>query len=173
MDLSVISCARTEDVPTPLEDWVCRTMIATYGFLAVVGVAMFPLSILFGWFVARTMSEISSAVWHGGVQQLDWAACLALAGVGLFLWDVFMLIQFWCFVSKGRTLVSPPVLWMLNIGSMAAWMIWFLLGSESVGWLRVPGFWLYALAFLMWPGTGLILSGCALHDRVRHGRTRC
>ena len=141
-------------------------MIATYGLFALIGILAFPLSLLFGWFVVATISEVFSAVWRGGIQKLDLQACLALVGVSLFLWDVFMLFQFWRFAFRHSTLFAPTTLWTLSVCSMTAWISWFLLGSHSVGWFDSPDYLLYAICFLMWPFTGLLLSACALYSRI-------
>jgi hypothetical protein len=144
-------------------------MIATYGLFAFIGFLAFPLCFLFGLFVVATVSDIFSAVWRSGIQQLDLRECLVLAGVGLFLWDLFMLVQFWRFACRRPTFFSPTALWSLSMCSMIAWMGWFLLGAHSVHWLGLPDYWLYAICFLMWPFTGLVLSGCALCARIRNG----
>ncbi|HEX8297185.1 MAG TPA: hypothetical protein VF593_12855 [Chthoniobacteraceae bacterium] len=95
-------------------------MIATYGLFTLIGVLSFPLAILFGFFVVAAVSDIISAAWRSGIQLLDLQACLALSGVGVFLWDIFMLIQVWRFAFRRSTFFSPTVLWTFSVCSMSA-----------------------------------------------------
>ena len=147
---------------------MCRTMIATYGVLALLGVLALPLSVLFGFLVFATVFETGSSVARGGIERLNLEAFLALAVVGLFFWDLFMLMQFWRFTFRRSTLFRPLTLWSFSVASFTAWIVWFLLVSHSAGWLATPGFSLYAFCVLMWPLAGLVLSFCALYTRIRN-----
>lgn len=156
-------------IPTMLEEWVVRTMIATYGLFAILGIVAFPASIVLGHFVFTSLSDIFSAVWHGGIQRLDLFSCFVLIGVALFFWDLLMLVQFWRFAFGRSTLFAPVTLWTMSVCSMIAWIAWFLFGAHSVGWLAQPGFFVFSLCFLMWPLVGIILSATALFGRMRKG----
>jgi hypothetical protein len=133
---------------TQTEYWVCRTMVFTHGLFVMVGVILFPVSLLFGFIVYSSAREILRST-HPDLQSL-----LALAGISLFFAECF--------------------LWRLSAAVFLLWIAWFYGGAITVKWHHSPGFPLLSMAFSLWPFTGFVLSAVALYARARKGLTnRC
>lgn len=136
-------------------------MVFTHGLFVIVGVILFPVSLLFGFFVYWSAREILRSA-HFDLQSL-----LALAGICLFFAECFLFVQFWRLKRRSTSFPRAIFLWTVSAAVFLLWIAWFYAGAITVKWHHSPGFPLLSLAFSLWPFTGFVLSAVALYARAR------
>lgn len=146
--------------PTSVEDWACRTMLATYGVFTCIGFFFCPMLLLLPLYLIYVVSEI----FHRGLSNFDLPSFLILSGIVLFAVDLFMLDQFWRLCCRRATLLPPTVLWLCSLLATLCWTAWWLTLAFGVA---VPDSIPLCFCFLIWPCWGLVLSGSALYSRIR------